>query len=624
MGENSGMQSTGARRALIARLDAQARAMPDRYRRQVLFLALLGLAVMAFGVSVSLGISVGLVVALAAIKPILLLQLAKLVWIPIGAGWLLLRALWVKFEVPAGRLLRAGEAPALVAEIERLREPSGAPALDGIVIDDDMNAAAASVPRAMGLLGSRHYLVLGLPLMQALEPDEFSAVVAHEFGHFSGRHGRVHGWIYHARTSWYRVLDALQQRQSWLLRPFMRFFDWYVPYFEAYSFVLARRQEFEADAMAARLVGAAPLASALSRIELDAQRLAADFWPGVDRSIAVQAEPPANVQQAIASMLRSEDPEAGDRLRAALSRAPGLEDTHPTLAHRIDAVGIEAAVPRAARDNAANALLGDLLPGLQAHFSDQWRAAIVEYWTKRHGEGRSEADRLAELGGKAALSPEEEAEVALLSWSREPGEAAERALREAAARCPGHAGVQWRLGEAMLARGADGATAHLWRALELDPTLGQPVLELLGPYYSDRGDNDGSDRVDAALAAERSRQLRSQRARSTAAAGDALEPHGLAPAQVEAAKAAFRAHGNIKKAWLVRKTLPPELGAMPHHLVLVTWRGVMFSQQKGLDRLLAGLDLPGSYMAMTLEGHRNVARRIRKVAGEPFYRHGKP
>jgi Zn-dependent protease with chaperone function len=617
------MPSTGARRALIARLETQAQETPDRYRKHVLALALLGLVVMALGVSVSLGVSIGLVVVLAAIKPVLLLQLAKLIWIPIGAGWMLLRALWVKFDVPAGRLLRAGEAPALVAEVERLRAPSGAPALDGIVIDDDMNAAAATVPRAMGLLGGRHYLVLGLPLMQALEPEEFAAVVAHEFGHFSGRHGRMHGWIYHARISWYRVLEALQQRQSWLLKPFMRFFDWYVPYFEAYSFVLARRQEYEADLMAARLVGAAPLASALSRIELGAQRLAVDFWPGIDRSVAMQPEPPLNVQQAIASMLRSEDPMANERLDTALSRAPGLEDTHPTLAHRTRALGIEAALPVAARSTAADSLLGGLLPELQAHFSDQWRTGVAEYWARRHSEGRSEADRLAVLNGKAAVSPDEAAEAALLTWSHERGEVAERLLHEAAARCPSNAMVQMRLGEAMLARGADGAS-HLWRALELDPTLGQPVLELLGPHYSDRSDNAGSDRVDAAWVAERARQQRSQRARSTALAGDALEPHGLTPAQVEAAKAAFRAHGNIKKAWLVRKTLPPELGAASHHLVLVTWRGMMFSQQNALDRLLAGLDLPGSYMAMTLEGHRNVARRIRKVAGDPVYRHGKP
>lgn len=617
------MQSTEARRALIARLDDEARVSPHRYRRRVLGLALLGLGVLALGFTASVGLSIGLIVALAMIKPILLLQLAKLIWIPIGAGWMLLRAMWVRFEVPEGRLLRQGEAPALVAEVERVRRPSGAPPLDGIIIDDAMNAAAASVPRAMGLLGSRHFLVLGLPLMQSLGTQEFLAVVAHEFGHFSGRHGRVHGWIYQARTSWYRILDALHQKQSKLVGVFTRFFDWYVPYFEAYSFVLARRQEFEADAMAARLVGPAPLAKALARIELDAQRLSSDFWPAVDRAIAVQAEPPANVLADVAALLRSEDAEAESRFRAALSRAPGLDDTHPTLADRIRSLGAEAVAPGASCDNAAEALLGPLLPELQEQLSARWRSSVVEYWSRRHREGRTETDRLDELSARAELSADDAAELALLRWSRAPDRTAEQALREAAAACPDHAVLQWRLGEAMLAHDEPGADARLWRAMALDPGLSDAVLELLGPYYSDRGDDEGSDRVAAAIASERARQQRSQHARSTAFASDALEPHDLSPDQVDATRAAFRAHGNIKKAWLVRKTLPPEFGSTPHYLVLVTWRGMMFSQKRGLDRLLAGLDLPGSYMAMTLEGHRNVARRIRKVSREPFYRHGR-
>jgi Zn-dependent protease with chaperone function len=618
------MQNTETRRALIERLDAQARTAPARYLRHVLALALLGLAVIALGLTMSLGVSVGLIVALAAIKPSLLFTLAKLVWIPIATGWMLLRALWVRFEVPEGRRLEAGEAPALVAEVERLRARSDAPALDGIIIDDAMNAGAAAVPRAMGLLGNRLYLVLGLPLMQALGPEEFAAVVAHEFGHFSGRHGRIQGWIYQARSSWYRILDGLRQKQSRLLGAFVRFFDWYVPYFEAYSFVLARRQEFEADATAARLVGARPLATALTRIELNAQRLANDFWPAIDRAIATEAEPPADVQARLAAALRRQDPEAAARLQAALSRAPGLDDTHPPLAHRIRSVGGDAGLPGPLAESAADALLGPLLPELQAHFSAQWREAVAPHWTQRHGEGRGEAERVAELGAKGALSDDEEAELALLRWSLEPGEAAGRALREASLRCPDNAALGFRVGEAMLAKDEAGAADVLWRALALDRTLASPVLELLGSYYADRGDDAGLDRVNEAWADERKRQQRSQQARSSAYASDTLEQHGLSPSALEAARAAFRAHGNVKKAWIVRKVLPPELGATPHYLVLFAWRGLMFSQQKGLRRLVDLLDLPGSYLAITADGHRNVARRVRKVAGAPTYRHGEP
>ena len=82
-----------------------------------------------------------------------------------------MRALWVTFPAPEGHRLDQHEAPLLQAEVERLRVAAGAPRLSGIVVDADLNAAAASVPRALGLLGHRHYLVLGLPLMQLLDRD---------------------------------------------------------------------------------------------------------------------------------------------------------------------------------------------------------------------------------------------------------------------------------------------------------------------------------------------------------------------------------------------------------------------------------------------------------------------
>src|SRR5947208_2584067 len=82
-------------------------------------------------------------------------------------------------------------------------------------------------------------LLLGLPLMKSLTPAQFEAVLAHEFGHLAGGHGRVSNWIYRLRLSWARLLSALEGRKagSWLFLPF---FNWYAPYFSAYSFPLAR------------------------------------------------------------------------------------------------------------------------------------------------------------------------------------------------------------------------------------------------------------------------------------------------------------------------------------------------------------------------------------------------
>jgi Zn-dependent protease with chaperone function len=71
----------------------------------------------------------------------------------------------------------------------------------------------------------------------------------------------------------------LQQHQSlggFLFRPF---FNRYVPYFTAYSFPLARANEYEADRNAARLTSSEALAAALTTVNVIGIFLQDHFWP---------------------------------------------------------------------------------------------------------------------------------------------------------------------------------------------------------------------------------------------------------------------------------------------------------------------------------------------------------
>ena len=53
--------------------------------------------------------------------------------------------------------------------IERIRREVGADPLHGILLNPELNAAAAYVPHGFGLWRQRHYLILGLPLLQLLD-----------------------------------------------------------------------------------------------------------------------------------------------------------------------------------------------------------------------------------------------------------------------------------------------------------------------------------------------------------------------------------------------------------------------------------------------------------------------
>ena len=613
------MRSVEAYRGLVERLEREARESPGRYRLKLGLLAGLGFVVLGGSVLLALGMSAGLVLVLVAISPLLLLNLLKVVWIPVAFGWVILRALWMNFGAPDGYRLSEGEAPELRAEIEHLRNQTGAPPVSGIIIDNRLNAAAASVPRAMGLLGSEHYLVLGLPLLQLLDRHQFGAVVAHEFGHFGGGHGRFGGWIYRVRESWFRVLEELELRRSWVVRLFTRFFDWYAPYFNAYSFVLARSNEYEADAMAAAVAGPKVAAQALVRVNLGSEQLDRDFWPRVRNAAHTEPHPPQALYRDMAGHLARPGEDETTRLAALLQEQPGLEDTHPTLSQRLAFLKVEPELVPPPRRSAADSLLGPLQPLLEEHFSHEWREGVGEQWRHRHEQhGRDQAE-LARLETLPTRSDDEAMEYARLVEELRPGTDAAPLYRAALAYQPDHPMGHYRLGALLLSRDDSAGVGHMRKAMDLDPDAVEPGLHELDAYYRRRGDLTQRNAIRDRLRAMRARAIDVAYGRQELTRGDRFSRHALDDAELQAVLDVLEQHGRVKKAWIARKLLKGDTSDVPHHVVLIAFSGIVFSEDKLLGELAEAIEMPGSFIVFTAGNQKTVASRVKNAAGGPIH-----
>ena len=283
--------------ALVARLESQAVRRPLLYKMRVLMLALLGYGYITF---MLIGLLLMTLLSLAVLKGIgLKLAIPLLILI-----WAVLKALWVKLEAPEGRRLTRKEAPALFAMIDDLRRRLKAPRFHRVLVTHDFNACVVQTPR-LGIFGwHRNYLVIGLPLMKTLNVEQFRAVLAHEFGHLAGGHGRVSNWIYRLRLSWHTLMSSLTSEGRFGTFLFRRFFNWYVPYFTAYSFPLARANEYEADAAAARLTSPSSIAEALTAVNVVGRYLDERYWADIHRS-ASDLPRPAFAPYGLASQHRS-------------------------------------------------------------------------------------------------------------------------------------------------------------------------------------------------------------------------------------------------------------------------------------------------------------------------------
>jgi len=362
---------------LVERIERAARAHPRMYKAKVFGLAALGYGFLATVVIVLAGL---VVAALLAFRhaPVLAVKLV----IVIGAFLLVVvRALWVKLEQPKGWKLARSDAPDLFNLLDRLRQTLQTPPIYAVLVTPEFNAGVSQIPR-LGLFGwHRNYLLLGLPLMQVLTREQFTSVLAHELGHLSHGHARSSNWIYRLRVTWLRLDAALRQHAPPGSRVVTWFYHWYVPYFFAFSFPLARANEFEADEAAARLTSPQIACQALTAVSVVAAFLRERYWPGILRA-AVDGAPQttfAPYSKLGSAALGISEADGKSWTTAALNEVASVSDTHPSLQERLHALGgtPELAVP--ALGQAADLLLRPALPRLLTAFDKQWHEQLARW-----------------------------------------------------------------------------------------------------------------------------------------------------------------------------------------------------------------------------------------------------
>ena len=479
--------------SLVRKFEAQARSDPQRYKSRVVLLALLGQAYLGAVLLLLLALVVALMAAVVWAK-LLALKLLILV----GAFlWMVVRALWVRLEPPGGTAIVAAQAPELFAMIADLQQALKAPRFHRVLVTAEVNAGVAQFPR-LGIFGwPRNYLLIGLPLMKSLKVEQFKAVLAHEFGHLALGHGATANWIYRQRLRWSRLLRVLEHsrsRASFLFKPFLK---WFAPYFNAYSFPMARANEYEADAASARLTSARVAAEALTTVEVAGAYLAERYWPRIYQLADDQPHPSVLPYQGIERGIAVDvDDQSGQAwLSRALSQQASLADTHPPLKDRIAALGESPHFAPPAVGEGADRLLGGALDAVTEAFDRRWRDEVAASWQKRYEEVQHNRRRLSELN--AQISNGTELTVAeavnrarlteLVGHDTEGALAQFRTLYD---RAPDDAAVCIGLGARLLWRNDATGCALVERAIELDRNTTGPACELLRDFCRRSGKKD--------------------------------------------------------------------------------------------------------------------------------------
>ena len=617
--------------ALVVRLEKFATREPQAYKTRVFLLALLGYGYFALVVAALLAICSGL--ALLAVNRHLrgTYFVGKLIFPVLGLVYLILRSLWFRIPAPDGLRLNRSDSPRLFHAVDHLQRALNVPKIHEVLLTQDFNAAIAQVPR-LGAFGfHKNYLILGLPLMMALSLDHFRAVLAHEFGHLSGAHGRFGSWIYRVRRSWYQLMANLEHQQHWGSFIFDRFIKWYAPYFGSYSWVLARAQEYEADRCAANIAGSRTAAEALVRVEVLGRFLEQRFFKNLYGRVEAELEPQVNPYSEMQQAFRTSfDPsQSGQWLQEGLKTRTGSDDTHPSLSDRLAALAEQPHVDWNLTTTAAEALLGEGLPSYIARLDSEWKENIAASWRERHRNVQEIRSKLAEMESTAAVQPlTVEQAWQRATWTEEV-DTAEKAVplyQEVLGLNPNHAAAQFALGRLQLFQGQMEGIHWIERAMSRDAEFRYSGCGLIASFLQQQGKEQEAKQY-LRKATEQGEALEvAHKERSRLSPKDSFASHGLTSEQLEPLREQLAHFPDVAEAYLVRRIVEhfPEkplyvLGVVAN----VKWYRFRWetADTKLVKSLMEKVVLPGEgFFVAFNSGTKKIAKKAKRIAGSRFYR----
>ena len=332
----------------ILSYDNEFKASPLQYKAKVFWWMILGYAIVGAIVFLQLAV-LGLLIWLhlkSEASPIFIYCGYALVGLGLYGT---IKSLFVRIPLPDGYVINRKEFPYLYDLVDTLRKPMRLKKRKlEILVDWDFNASAISRP-AFGIVGpSAHYVRFGMPLLASLSEEQLRAVLAHELAHLSKNHSGFGTRIGRVSRVWEALLIRLQSNRI-NGAAFRLIFVWYIERLSALMIVLMRNNEYEADRIAAETVGKKEVAQGLMRIGLRGSLVVDEHWRELSRSALVDEIP---VDRAVSRLLTRlqrdhlDRDKAMEELRWQLGDHTEFHDSHPCLADRIRAIGIELPDPK--------------------------------------------------------------------------------------------------------------------------------------------------------------------------------------------------------------------------------------------------------------------------------------
>ncbi|OCA82227.1 hypothetical protein A8F94_20140 [Bacillus sp. FJAT-27225] len=612
---------------LVRKLETKAEKNPGTYRSKVLLLTALGYGYILF--------FLGLVLFLLTISVLYLVDghfsfgSLKALVITGALSFFIIKSLFVKMPPPEGYYLKENEAPELDKTISDISNILKTPKIHAIVLDDDFNASVLQ-HRKFGLFGpKKNILRIGIPLMSGLTREQFTSVVAHELAHISHSDTSFGALIYRVRMTWAQLMTSLEKNEQFGTFLFRKFIKWFYPRYSAHTFVMARQQEYAADAAAVRVTSPETVRDTLCSISIGAHYYYENYFEELFEEGSKTNVVPQPYSQFFNKYQKIDSMVAEAFLKNELERESGVLDTHPCLTDRLKAIGMKSDIPRN-EESAFDYFFANPDSILQ-QFNQSWFEHNGERWREQIASYDEAKNRLKDLENSEDLDLQDKFEKAILTRNLIGYEPAAALLEEIIAEYPDEliAPAYLTLGTIYLHKEetAQKGENFIRKSVSIDWELKEEALEALSEYYYYTGQLEAFEDAQAQLEAWPDTLKQFEEESGSVNLDDQYVPHDKDHEEVAEIADELSHHSEIVEAYLVRKVIEliPERKA--YALALMVEIPEDTDQEEYTDQLLEKyaqeLQIAENIHFYILNGYEDFEKKVKEVEESHIFGHRK-
>ncbi|WP_038319946.1 M48 family metallopeptidase [Kingella kingae] len=468
-------------------------------------------------------------------------------------AWYLLRFMLTMptYEPPRGICALESQYPTLYAQMRDIAQKIQQKPAHRIHFIDNVDASLHCQPRWCGWLGMRNTLVLGVPVIAALNQEQLRSVIARQLAFAPFNHLSV--TIDKHCTRWRWAQDYLTENRS-IFRFIMPHF---MAYFDDIVHPLSHQNSFAAERVAAAATSVNAIAQARGNIQLagDYEReYWQKFWQQTDH---VGKPEPMPFQDLIVQLCRLPDycADLSQRLNQLMQARSTVDDQIPALRDAYEELGVYSRLRWATDKDSALLWLDERLLNLIQQMNQTWWENAADNWQESYDEATQEQNRLIELQNQTEpLSLDESIEQALLT-ERYRDKAVALPLFYALYQREPSAKHAFHYGRVLLAQNnADGILyLRQCRADTQDRSFAAASWLVEAQYHGENGRNDAANSCEQAFVKQREQDELNQHQRNHIEAFDEFQTARLSDDERQTWQQRFAQIKNVKRVYWVEK-----------------------------------------------------------------------